>query len=532
MFSQVQQALQCLGAALDSVEAAPTDELRRALCAAKSLRTRVELLETKAAALVARRECHGDGGAGLLNQLGGRSRAEAARNTRTDAELAQLPAVASGVAAGEISFANAAKLVQTARSVGHQAVRDCADLARKAKALPDDEFAHAAQRWTLRHRSGDDLAKQHRRNRRNRSVRFWNGDDGSVQMRGAFDAEMGARIQRRLRHQSELLRQADRRRQRQHTSGVAPEDSDRTQDQRMADALNGLLADAHANADMHATTEASSSAADDAGGGAARAVGLFENAPTEFSGASRLNSDRPAHTLPDPVAALPSDNSVLPADTPKDKQAESRVARLTTDRHAQPSGIEHGPAASAAAPSSNGHTPSNSAERGRTDAQIIVRADLHALLGQRGGAAEIPAVGPIPAETLQRLACNNDLSLVIFADKLTPLCETTPSRAPTAAQRRALIARDGACIGCGAPPDECEAHHIVPWTCGGKTRIDNLVLVCWSCHDRIHDHNWRIQRRDGRYRLAVPDPARPPNPARSRKPGRRLQRPAPPSGVP
>ena len=64
-------------------------------------------------------------------------------------------------------------------------------------------------------RLADDLAAQHRRNRRNRSVRFWNGEDGSVQMRGSFDAEMGARIQQRLRRQAEQIRQADR--DRRHT---------------------------------------------------------------------------------------------------------------------------------------------------------------------------------------------------------------------------------------------------------------------------------------------------------------------------
>ncbi|MDE0319495.1 MAG: hypothetical protein OXI97_06395, partial [Acidimicrobiaceae bacterium] len=115
MFSHVQQALDCLTAALDCVDTAPTGELRRTLGLAKSLRSRVELLETKAASVVAQRERHGDGGAGLLNQVGGRSRADAARNARTEAELAELPVARSGVAEGEISFANAAKLAQAAR---------------------------------------------------------------------------------------------------------------------------------------------------------------------------------------------------------------------------------------------------------------------------------------------------------------------------------------------------------------------------------------------------------------------------------
>lgn len=86
--------------------------------------------------------------------------------------------------------------------------------------------------------------------------------------------------------------------------------------------------------------------------------------------------------------------------------------------------------------------------------EIIVRADLEALLGDSGGYAEILGCGPIPPSALQRLCCNAGLSVVLFSDELTPLYETAPSRAPTAAQRRALIARDGACVGCGAAPHQ------------------------------------------------------------------------------
>ena len=316
-----------------------------------------------------------------------------------------------------------------------------------AKALPADEFAQAAQRWTLQHQSGDDLAAQHRRNRRNRHVRFWNGDDGSIHVRGSFDAEMGARIQQRLREQAELLRQADRRRQRDGKQCVsAADDPIRTVDQRMADALDGLLAS----------------------GGAAAA-----------SAARGPSSDEPGGSL-DVVT------STVDATPAGDVWAMPPCRAATT--------------------------------------QIIVRADLGALLGEAGAIAEIPGSGPVPLNVLERLACNADTSVVFFGDKLTPLWESTPARAPTAAQRRALVARDGACIGCGAPPEECEAHHIIPWIRGGKTRIDNLVLVCWSCHDKIHDYNWRVVKRGHRYQLVPPDADRPTNPAPSRKPERSANR--------
>lgn len=416
----VRQALDLLTAALDEVENAPTRELREALGLAKRLRSQAELFETKAASVVARRERHGDGGAGLLNQISGRSRSDAARNVRAEAEIWQMPAARAGVAEGDISLANAASLSKAARKTSAEAVDGDAGLVEMARTLPEDEFAQAAQRWTIRHQGAEDLSAQHRRNRRNRHVRFWNGDDGAVHMRGSFDAEMGARIQQRLQREAERLRQADRKRLREGQEPSAPSLEDtavgsengaagepRTRDQRMADALDALVA----------------------GGEGVKPEGGEQD---------------------DGTAA----------------------------------GVENRSVAT----------------------EIIVRADLEALLGDSGGYAEILGSGPIPPSALQRLCCNADLSVVLFSDRLTPLYETTPSRAPTAAQRRALIARDGACIGCGAAPHQCEAHHIIPWACRGKTRIDNLVLVCWHCHDLVHGHNWKVIRHGGRYRLRPPDP--------------------------
>ena len=251
MFSHVEQALEHLGAALDGVDATPSGELRGVLGLSKQLRSRVELLETKAASLVARREDHGDGGARLLSEHSGLSRSDAARNVRTGAELALIPDADAGVAEGQISLANAARLARAARRTSPGAVQSDSELIGLAKTLPADEFAQAAVRREAQNRDAADLAAQRRRNRRNRHVRFWNGDDGSVQMRGSFDAETGARIQERLRRQAERLRQADRRRRAEARGrggptaaddDAAPTTEQRTTDQRMADALDALLA--------------------------------------------------------------------------------------------------------------------------------------------------------------------------------------------------------------------------------------------------------------------------------------------------
>ena len=51
-----------------------------------------------------------------------------------------------------------------------------------------------------------------------------------------------------------------------------------------------------------------------------------------------------------------------------------------------------------------------------------------------------------------------------------------------------LTARDQGCTfpDCNAPPHWCEAHHMIPYSQGGETTVDNLTLVC-SFHHRWHE---------------------------------------------
>ena len=71
------------------------------------------------------------------------------------------------------------------------------------------------------------------------------------------------------------------------------------------------------------------------------------------------------------------------------------------------------------------------------------------------------------------------------ATRPSPGCSTTPpvllwrgttKRTATAAQIKALIARDGGCVGCHCHPVLCQAHHIKPASQGGPTTI-----ATWRC---------------------------------------------------
>ena len=111
----------------------------------------------------------------------------------------------------------------------------------------------------------------------------------------------------------------------------------------------------------------------------------------------------------------------------------------------------------------------------------------------------------LPMSEAIRLACNADILPCVFNTKNQELWVGRKNRSATEAQRAALIVRDKHCIGCGRSAVWCEAHHIQEWFKGGRTDIDNLVLVCTSCHHNIHDDGWEVHRKsDGTYELRPP----------------------------
>ena len=143
---------------------------------------------------------------------------------------------------------------------------------------------------------------------------------------------------------------------------------------------------------------------------------------------------------------------------------------------------------------------------------------------------------PIPVAVFQDMACEGKIVPAIFDTRNRPLWVGMSKRTATSAQRMALIAgclvfyRDRGCVGCGADPAWCQAHHVVPWAAGGPTDIDNMCLLCSRCHHQVHDDGWRIrQTPDGDHVLRPPDTKhRPPgsgetpNRRRPRKPKTKL----------
>jgi hypothetical protein len=88
-------------------------------------------------------------------------------------------------------------------------------------------------------------------------------------------------------------------------------------------------------------------------------------------------------------------------------------------------------------------------------------------------------------------------------------------RLASPAQIAALTVRDGE--GCRFPgcthTRHLHAHHVQHWLYGGRTDVDNLVLICSFHHGVLHDHGYRIHRAPGRWVFLRPDGTPIPAPA-------------------
>ena len=110
----------------------------------------------------------------------------------------------------------------------------------------------------------------------------------------------------------------------------------------------------------------------------------------------------------------------------------------------------------------------------------------------------------ITAAEARRMACNVDLVPVVLGTDSEILDLGRTARLAHPIQHRALRLRDQGCQAedCDAPAAWTEAHHLKPWSEGGRTDMANMVLLCSSDHRRIHDPAYTNERLpDGRIRF-------------------------------
>jgi hypothetical protein len=100
----------------------------------------------------------------------------------------------------------------------------------------------------------------------------------------------------------------------------------------------------------------------------------------------------------------------------------------------------------------------------------------------------LEGAGPLSPETAERLAC--DARRLTIKPSGRDLLHSRVGRCASYAQQRALHKRSPHCQypGC-TTTRELEAHHLTPVEHGGRTELDNLILLCPHHHKHLHDHH-------------------------------------------
>lgn len=148
-------------------------------------------------------------------------------------------------------------------------------------------------------------------------------------------------------------------------------------------------------------------------------------------------------------------------------------------------------------------------------AHVAITIDFETLLAQ-SGVGLLDTGDTISAAAVRRLACDATIIPVLLGTDGVPLDVGRAIRVFMKELRRAVELRDGGCAfpGCERPMSWCQVHHIVHRLFGGRTSLDNGVLLCRAHHRLIHRGEWMVRLgRDRRPEFLPPtyvDPHRTP----------------------
>lgn len=151
----------------------------------------------------------------------------------------------------------------------------------------------------------------------------------------------------------------------------------------------------------------------------------------------------------------------------------------------------------------NKDLPASCGERTR----VVVTIPLESLLDELSTTWGILDSGlPVSPQTARRLACDGDIVPAVLGSRSEVLDIGRATSVWTIHQRRAVTLRDGqgcAFPRCTRPP--ADLHHIVWWSLGGRTSVDNACWLCAYHHRLVHEDGWSIRREaNGHYTWTSP----------------------------
>ena len=129
---------------------------------------------------------------------------------------------------------------------------------------------------------------------------------------------------------------------------------------------------------------------------------------------------------------------------------------------------------------------------------MVVTMTLETLMGGVK-AAQLDTGQRLSPGLARRLACGAGIIPAVLGGTSQVLDLGRKTRLYTEPQRVALMLQQGGCMaeGCDAPASMTHAHHARAWSKGGRTDLNNGLLLCSPHHHRAHDPTYTITQRPG-----------------------------------
>ena len=126
-----------------------------------------------------------------------------------------------------------------------------------------------------------------------------------------------------------------------------------------------------------------------------------------------------------------------------------------------------------------------------------IRPQLSVIVDTTGPSAQFAGFGSIGPKLLDYLTCQSDLTPILTTagnhEQAQILNLGRTHRHANRQQRRAIIARQGGvCAAPGCHNTHLEIHHVVWWSRGGTTDLDQMIGLCVRCHHLVHREHLNV----------------------------------------
>ena len=126
-------------------------------------------------------------------------------------------------------------------------------------------------------------------------------------------------------------------------------------------------------------------------------------------------------------------------------------------------------------------------------ATVVVHVPAAAFAGAAQGNGVVAGGPALHPESVRRLACDGRIQFIADDVDSKPVGIGRTSRQIPPWLKRLIEERDHGCRFPGCSYEHwVHAHHIVHWSHGGPTDLDNLITLCGFHHRLVHERGWRI----------------------------------------